>query len=348
MAERFLVTGACGFQGSHMVDLLVARGEDVVATDLPGSDTSYVDRAGVPFVAADITRPGTLERVFAQGPFDGVFHFAELVSYSAPADLLAKVNVEGTAHLMDAMHATGAERLLAVSSGGVYGKPVRIPADERLSPEPITRYDHSKAAMERTVWEKANALDIQATILRPAAVYGPRSRKGAAIPLFLLALGQMPAVPGRGDVYSAFAHVADVVAAARHLITFPPAVGEVYNVADDTLLTFEDVLFMLAPHVDAHVARIHLPMWGLRLLSWWNRRRAERTGRPPKIERDALELIMHDTFMSNRKLKDTGYVLQYPDYVVGMVETIEWYKAHNWLWRDDQFKGRMELLGGPA
>lgn len=323
-----------------MVDLLVERGEEVVATDLAGSDTSYVDRSGVPFVAADLTVPGALDTVFAAGPFDAVLHFAELVSYSASLADLVRVNADGSGNLVEAMRRHDVARLVAMSSGGVYGRPERIPADETMPLRPVTRYDESKKRMEEVIWTDTEAVGIDTTIVRPAAVYGPRSRKGAAVPLFLMALGQLPAIPGRGDVYAAFVHVSDVVHAARHLVTHPHAAGEVFNAADDTLLTVEDILFMLAPHVDAHITRAHLPMWGLRLLSWWSHRRSKRLGRPPRIERDSLELIMYDTFMSNRKLKDTGFELRYPDYVVGMVETIQWYKEHNWLWREDSFMDR--------
>lgn len=326
-----------------MVDLLVARGEHVVATDLPGADTSYLDRAGVPFVAADLSRPARVEDIFEEGTFDAVFHFGELVSYSASLDLLRSVNVAGTRNLIESMRRHDAGRLLAASSGGVYGRPERIPADETMAMRPVTAYDKSKAEMEEMLWESCAAAGINATVIRPAATYGPRSRKGAAVPLFLMALGQLPAIPGRGDVYGAFVHVVDVVRAARHLVGHPAAGGETYNVADDTLLTLQDILVMLAPHVDAHITRAHLPMWGLRLLSWWSHRRSRVTGRPPRIERDALDLIVHDSFMGNRKLKDTGFGLRYPDYVVGMVETIQWYKANNWLWRDESF---LERAGG--
>lgn len=342
--RRWLVVGACGFQGSHLVDHLVARGEAVVATDLPGADTRWLDASGVPFIPADITRPETLHPVFEYaGKVDGVFHFAEQVSYSMPVELLRNVHVDGTAHLVEAMLEHGTDRLVVLSSGGVYGRPERIPSDESFPLRPVTRYDETKVEQERLIARLADETALRPTVLRPAAVYGPRSRKRAAVPLFLMALGQLPAIPGRGDVYAALVHVADVAGAARHLMGYPMAVDETYNVSDDTLMTLEDILLTLAPHVDAKLSRVHLPLWGLRLLSWWNERVTRRTGRPPKIEKDALELIVHDSFMSNRKLKDTGYTLRYPDYVVGMVETIAWYKARNWLWRDDDF---MRRLGG--
>lgn len=347
MGERHLVLGACGFAGSHLVDELVGRGGEVVAADLPGSDTSYVDRAGVPFVPVDLTRPEALEPVFGHGPFDGVYHFAELSSHSLPLEPLLRVNQYGTRVLLDELRRHDAPRLVALSSGGVYGDPKDLPADEDTPHRPLTPYDESKSRMEQEIREAREDWGLKSTVVRPAVMYGPRSRKGAAVPIFLMALGQMPGIPGKRDCYAAFAHVRDVVGAARFLMHHPRSVGEVYNVADDTLLTVRDLLFILAPHLDTRMFNVQLPHWGLRLLSWWNARRAAKTGRTPRIEKHALTGIMHDTFMSNRKLKDAGYTLRHPDVVQGMVETIAWYKANNWLWREGDLYTRRELPGAP-
>lgn len=318
----------------------------MVAADLPGTDTSYVDRAGVPFVAVDLTRPESIRELLSSGPFAGVYHFAELSSFSAPVGPLLKVNQEGTRNLLEAMREMDDARVVVLGSGGVYGAPEESPVDEQTPHRPLTPYDLSKSRMEVEVRRAAEEWGLSTCVLRPAAMYGPRSRKGAAVPLFLMALGQMPAIPGRGDGYAAFTHVRDVVGAAHHLMHHPGAVGEAYNVADDTLMTIRDILFILAPHVDARMYNVQLPRWGLRLLSWYNERRALRTGRPARIERDAFALLMHDMFMSNRKLKETGYELVYPDFVLGMVETIQWYKANNWLWREPGL-GDQELPGAP-
>jgi dihydroflavonol-4-reductase len=347
VGEAYLVTGACGFSGSHLVDELVARGDRLIAMDVQGTDTSYVDRASVPFMPADLTRPDTLEGVFARGPFTGVYHFAELSSHGAALGHLRHVNVDGTKNLLDAMRRHDVPRLVALSTGGVYGHPEEVPVYETVPHSPLTRYDASKSEMEAAIQEAGEEWGLQWTVLRPAAMYGPRSRKGAAVPLFLMALGQLPAVPGRGTNYAAFTHVLDVAGAARFLMHHPFAVAEAYNVADDTILTVQDVLFLLAPHVDAHINKVHLPLWGLRLLSWWNRRRAARTGRPSRIEEDAFVHLVHDTFMSNRKLKDAGYEMRYPDFIQGMVETIAWYKANNWLWRDPSLRRELDTPGLP-
>lgn len=339
--ELYLVTGACGFVGSHMVDLLQEQGRRVRATDLATADRRYVDSLGVEFVPGDVTKPESLDPAF-----EGVTRVlspAALFSFSAPFPLLHRVNVMGTKNVLDACLRNPSVRHAVIwSSGVVYGKPDSVPVMEEFPLRPRSPYEKSKAEQDELVRTYIDDFGAPATLIRPAATYGPRSRFGAAVPVFLMALGQLPAIPGRGDVYGATVHVCDVVRAALHLVDRDESIGQVYNVADDTLVTVEDVMKQLAPHVGAKLYDVHLPMWGLKALSWWSRRRTK-GGVPPKIEQDAFSMLLYDTFMSNRKLKGTGFQLHYPNFVVGMVETIEWYKAHNWLWRDEFYKERMHL-----
>ena len=91
MSEKYLVTGACGFVGSHMVELLKSEGEDFRATDLAGADRSFVDSMGAEFVPADITRKETLKAAF-EG-IDYVFSIGALLDFASPWSTLEKVNV---------------------------------------------------------------------------------------------------------------------------------------------------------------------------------------------------------------------------------------------------------------
>ena len=106
---RSLVTGSCGFMGTHMVEMLVAAGHEVIATDLEsawadddrkaGRFPSVVKAAGVQFIASDLTKPETLDPLVKD--LDYVFHIASVFSYSAPWSVLRHVNVDGTRALLD-------------------------------------------------------------------------------------------------------------------------------------------------------------------------------------------------------------------------------------------------------
>jgi nucleoside-diphosphate-sugar epimerase len=116
-----LVTGACGFMGTHMCEVLAEAGHRIRATDLPaahekddrakGRFPSVIDRLGVEFVPGDFTRPGDLAALVRD--VDYVFHVAGVFSYSAPWALLRQVNESGTEALIDAGVHMGFSRRIA-------------------------------------------------------------------------------------------------------------------------------------------------------------------------------------------------------------------------------------------
>ncbi|MFA5891904.1 MAG: NAD-dependent epimerase/dehydratase family protein [Actinomycetota bacterium] len=130
-----VVTGACGFVGSHLVKQLVQQGRRVRATDLPCAhnhpeeatrrrilDLDY-ERDGVEWVPSDLTRPETLAPLFAGGDVGCLFHTASLYDYAAPWEALERVNIHGVTNLLAAAQQGGIERMIHWSTCGVYGHP---------------------------------------------------------------------------------------------------------------------------------------------------------------------------------------------------------------------------------
>lgn len=125
MSKTALVTGACGFTGSHMTELLADEGWDVVATDLEGAEreTYYTEGegsvpspvyyedifedAGAEFVPGDLTDRESLEPVFEAADYDAIFHIASLFDYFAEWDVLQAVNVEGGTNLAGLVRGVG-------------------------------------------------------------------------------------------------------------------------------------------------------------------------------------------------------------------------------------------------
>jgi nucleoside-diphosphate-sugar epimerase len=127
-----VVTGACGFAGNYVVKHLLEKGRKVRATDLahayssPQSvefrkilDIDY-DRDGVEWVPSDLTKRETLDPLF-EGDVGTLFHTASLYDYSAPWELLEKVNIGGVTNLLDAAMDGGIERMIHWSTCGVFG-----------------------------------------------------------------------------------------------------------------------------------------------------------------------------------------------------------------------------------
>jgi UDP-glucose 4-epimerase len=210
-----LVTGGAGFIGSHVVDALLATGEEpVVLDDLSTGDAASLPR-DVEVVEADVADPGVVEKISNLRP-RVVIHAAAQVSVASsmenPALDLA-VNVGGTANVLAGARAAGAERFVFLSSGGgIYGE--TDGADEGTLPRPKSYYGAHKYLAERYV-----ELDgIPYAIARLANVYGPRQRtdlEGGVVAIFAQRLreGLPVTINGTGQQSRDFVHVADVVEA---------------------------------------------------------------------------------------------------------------------------------------
>lgn len=210
---RILVTGAAGFVGSHLVEALRARGDDVVAVDL--YDDAYdpaLKRRNLPdALVGDVRDAAFLDRVFPG--VDGVIHLAARAgvreSLREP-QLYADVNVGGTAAVLAAMTRHGVRRMVFASSSSVYGVREGTFREDEPADTPASPYAASKRAAE--LFCAASGLDV--TCVRLFTVYGPRQRPGMAIAKFVAQAraGEPITLFGDGSSVRDYTYVADAVA----------------------------------------------------------------------------------------------------------------------------------------
>jgi UDP-glucose 4-epimerase len=216
MTQRILVTGGAGFIGSHVVEQLLARGDEVhVLDDLSKGHVSYVPPES-PLYVLDMSE-SPLERVFAGTPFDAVVHCAaqtNVMRSVGDPELDRKINIDGLKRVLDGAIATGVRRFVFVSSGGaIYGE-TPTAAIESTEPRPENPYGRHKLEGEEIV----AAAPIAGVTLRLSNVYGPRQRsdaEGGVASIFAerLSNGRPIQIFGDGEQQRDFVHVADVVAA---------------------------------------------------------------------------------------------------------------------------------------
>ena len=185
MNKTALVTGACGFVGSHLVEVLLQEGFTVRATDLEsaynysgperGRFPSVIKKLGVEFVPCDLTKKETLPKVVKDISY--VFHPAAVFDYSASYELLERVNVLGTKNLCEALLEEGkVQRMVNWSTTGVYTLPKNgQPLSEEAPKKPTVLYCKSKLAQEEAVQEFYEKQRFSYTTIRPAPIYGPRN-----------------------------------------------------------------------------------------------------------------------------------------------------------------------------
>ena len=222
---KTLVTGGAGFIGSHLCELLLAQGHQVLALDslVSGRLQNLKTIAGEPgmrFVQADICNSAAIAPYF-EG-VDWVFHLAGLAdivpSIEQPAQYF-QTNANGTLHVLEAARRCGAKRLVYAASSSSYGVPDVYPTPETAPIKPLYPYALTKHLGEELVLHWARVYQMPAMSLRLFNVYGTRSRTsgayGAVFGVFLAQKlhGQPFTVVGDGRQTRDFTYVTDVARA---------------------------------------------------------------------------------------------------------------------------------------
>lgn len=208
-ALTVLVVGGAGYIGSHMVQMLLEAGHEVVTLD--NLSNGYRDAVlGGTFVEGDLANRALLRQLFADHRFDGVMHFASFIQVGESTTHPAKYyenNVVNTLNLLNAMREAEVSRFIFSSTAAVYGEPQRVPIDEAHPKGPINPYGRSKWMVEQMLEDFDAAYGLKYIALRyfNAAGADPQGRLGERhepethlIPLIL------QAASGRRDAIRVF------------------------------------------------------------------------------------------------------------------------------------------------
>ena len=262
---KILVTGGAGFIGSHLVDALVARGEEVhVLDDLSSGKREYLNPKAQ-FTEVDIRTAAAQDAVRAFQP-EVIFHLA--AQKSVPESLKhprkdADINLVGLCNLLEVLPGSNLKKFIFVSTGGaMYGDDATLPAAEDQPAQPSSPYGISKYASEMylDVWSKLH--NFQATVLRPANVFGPRQDPfGEAGVIAILAKRAVEEQPmrvfGSGTHTRDYVYVADVVQA--FLKVLDGSVVGTFNIGSGKEISVLDIIQHLSTVVGADLPRDHQP-----------------------------------------------------------------------------------------
>jgi|FLYL01.1.fsa_nt_gi nucleoside-diphosphate-sugar epimerase len=294
-----LVTGASGFLGSHIVERLLARGEQVRALVRPTSDTRFLRDVGAELATGDVTDPESLHR--ALDGVDTVYHAAAYVSDWGPWSRFREVTVRGTANMLRAAADAGVKRFLHVSTDGVYA--LRALSRGVTEDAPLERrfgwldyYRRSKAEAERLARRYGAEGRLPVTIIRPALIIGERD--GSMLPGIAAFLRSKNAVCiGSGENRLPCVYAGDVAEAAILAAANENAAGRVYNVVSDEHVTQRTLFEAVARATGVPPPRRSLPVplvyalaFGMEAWCVLVRRRRVR----PELTRFAVVLLAYD------------------------------------------------------
>lgn len=265
---KVIVTGGAGFIGSHLVDALVARGDEVHVVDTLVAG-KFPDRmnADAHYHEVDIRNVDALAPIFSGAKY--VFHTAAIprVPYSIEHPVeTTDVNVVGTVAVFSAAVTAGVSRVVHSSSGSVYGTQTTMPLSESLEVHPVSPYALQKYVGEQYAVLWAELYGLETVSLRYFNVYGPKldpvGPYALAVGRFLLAKknGEPITIFGDGTITRDYTHVSDIVR-ANILSAESPKVGkgEVINVGAGRNVTIQYLAELVGAPIQYGPPRVEAP-----------------------------------------------------------------------------------------
>ncbi|MBA2641817.1 MAG: NAD-dependent epimerase/dehydratase family protein [Actinobacteria bacterium] len=300
---RALVTGGAGFIGSHVVDALLARGDEVVVVDSLATGKRVNVPAAADLRVQDIREP--LDALFGEVRPEAIFHLAAQadvrVSVEQPVED-AGVNVLGTVRVLDAAQRHSAGQVVFSSTGGaIYGE-CNGPAAETAPLEPFSPYGTGKLAGEEYVRAYNRLHGSIHVVLRFGNVYGPRQDphgEAGVVAIFLgaLARGEEARIFGDGEQTRDYVYVGDV---ARASLAALGQEGGVFNIGTGRETSVNELYELCRTVAGSDVAAAHAP------------------ARPGELQRSVLD--------PSRAAADLGF-MAFVGLEDGLQATWEWLRA---------------------
>jgi nucleoside-diphosphate-sugar epimerase len=324
---HYLITGATGFVGGHLVEACVARSIKVSTIARPASDTSLLDRLGVTIHRGDLAEKDLVRR--ALEGIAVVVHCAAKVGDWGPVEDYRAVNVEALRGLLDACKGKPLDRFVHLSSLGVYAARHHYGTDETelLPTHHMDGYTQTKVEAEQLSLQYYHSHGVPVVVLRPGFIYGPRDRTVLPKLMEALRLRQMPYISG-GKYALNTIYVGNLVDAIFLAVEKSNAIGQVFNLTDGELVSKRKFIDAIADGAGLEKPRRSIPLWLARILARIMERRARRRGaaEAPRLTQARLKFLGLNLDYSIEKAKrELGYRPRVP-FDRAIEETMASYK----------------------
>lgn len=256
-----LVTGADGFIGSHLTELLLEEGYHVRALAQYNSFNNWgwleqVRHPNLEVVCGDVRDPDFCRHIVRDT--DTVFHLAALIaipfSYIAP-DSYVDTNIKGTLNMLQASRDLGIEKILVTSTSEVYGTAIYVPINEKHPRQPQSPYSATKIGADAITKSFYNAFELPVTIVRPFNTYGPRQSARAIIPTVISQIASGAKEIKIGDLSPTrdFNYVRDTCRGFLAIARADGTAGEEINIATGTEVSMKETLETIARLMGADI-----------------------------------------------------------------------------------------------
>jgi len=262
---KVLVTGGAGFIGSHVVDLFVAEGHQVVVVDDLSTGKGENLNPEARFYRVDI-RSSELEKVFATEKPEVISHHAAKANVRESMEkpiLYAEVNILGSLNLLELSRKYGVRKIIYASTGGaVYGEPQYLPVDEDHPINPLDPYGASKHHVEHYLYLYRANYGLAYTVLRYPNVYGPRQDpygEAGVVAIFAhqMLQNRQAVINGSGEQERDFVYVGDV--ARSNLLALERGDGGIYNLGSGIGTSINEIFDRLKAITGYQGDKVHGP-----------------------------------------------------------------------------------------
>jgi len=251
---KILITGADGFIGSRLTEMLEAEGHSVRALSQYNSFNNWgwlgdiQNYQNVEIVTGDIRDPHYCKHIVKD--VDIIFHLAALIaipySYIAP-DSYVDTNIKGTLNICQAAKENGNIRVIHTSTSEVYGTAQYVPMDEKHPIQAQSPYSATKIAADAMAMSFYNSFNLPVTIARPFNTYGPRQSARAVIPSIITQIANDSKEIKIGDITPTrdFNYVDDTCWGFIALAECDQSIGEVVNIGSNFEISIGDTLSLI-------------------------------------------------------------------------------------------------------
>ena len=327
MKERVLITGASGFVGYHLVTEALNKNLEVFVAVRKSSKIEHLKHLDIKYTSLDFNNPSALNKELEEKHYNYIIHAAG-VTRARSVDEYNTINATYTYNLAQAAAKAGhVKKFVFISSLAAVGPLANIEGviDANTIPHPVTAYGKSKLLAEEQL---KTINDLNYTILRPTAVYGPRD-KDIFIFFKQVAIGFEPYI-GRIEQKLSFIYVADLAKASINALF--AGNKKTYILSDDSYYNRYELAKYIKAVLLNKTVKFHLPVNFVKMIAGIAEKVSSLTNKAAVLNIEKLNELKAVNWSCNIDAAKADLDFQ-PVYNLqaGVAETIQWYKANKWL-----------------
>ena len=327
---RYLITGATGFIGPHLVKKLADEGHHCRCLVRNSSNTETLKKIGVECVEADITRADTLQGTAKN--MDRVLHLATLghmSNFTVTESMFTAINVKGALNVMKEALRSGVPRIVHCSTVAAMGICADVPATEQSDCRPHHPYGRSKLKAEQEIMTMVAEKKLPAVIVRFSMVYGPGDSRDIFKLTRLAKKGLFPKIGNRPKL-TPLVHVDDAIQGLL-LAAEKGNAGQIYLLTNRESLPFDDIRKILQQALGVNRLPLYVPEAVALTMASLAEKVFPFVGKTPPIARKNIESTLADRVFSIDKAKTELGFDPKVDPIAGLKDTVKWYLDQGWL-----------------